>query len=116
WHGVGDHRQTSTLRGTSPTEVNTIVVLYGYQSGEARDRNHWQYLVAFDPINGVTYQPTRWILVGGGPQRFERITIKNQVITLSGAKRLPGDAMCCPSGQTTVQFIFLNGQLVTRGS
>ncbi len=99
-----------------PTYTRYKVSICAYQIGEERDRNHWQYLVAFDPHGGELSRPTRWLAVGGGSQKFERLTIENKVITLIGVKYLPGDAMASPSGKTTVKYIFLNGQLVARGS
>ena len=113
--GWGPGFVIDTELGNLHGEVDTLVVLYTYAIGSEQDRNAWQYLVAFDPRGGRSYEPTRWLLVGGGGQYFEKIEIENQIITLFGMKHMPGDAMCCPSGKTSVEFIYANGQLVARG-
>ena len=113
--GWGPGLVIDTEVGNLHGEVNTLVVLYTYTIGSEQDRNHWQYLVAFDSRFGTTYKPTRSLLVGGGRQFFEKITIENQIITLLGKKRMPDDAMCCPWARTSVEFIYANGQLMARG-
>ena len=113
--GWGPGFVIDTELGNLHGEVDTLVVLYTYTIGSEQDRNHWQYLGAFDPRGGTTYKPTRWLLVGGGGQYFEKIKIENQFITLSGMKHMPGDNACCPSAKTSVEFIYTNGQLVARG-
>gem|GEM_PF-5154783 len=100
----------ASQRGILHGEVETLVVLYAYQIGEGRDRNHWQYLIAFE--RGKPTTPS--ILVGGGPQRFSELDIADGVVVLSGKALGSGDAMCCPSNPVQLRYIYLNGHLVAK--
>ena len=56
------------------------------------------------------------VLVGGGAQYFDKITIDDHKIILSGLKRLPSDAMCCPSGAASIRYLVAERQLMAIGT
>ena len=91
-------------------EIESLVVLYGYQIGAERDRNHWQYLVAFDPQQ----RAAPFLQVGGGLQRFSDLRVENRTITLSGKAYGPGDAMASPSAPVAVVYFLQNGRLMAK--
>lgn len=86
------------------------VILYRYEIGEEQDRNGWQYLIA---IRGDDITPP--VQVGGGPQYFTKVTIRDHVIELSGKTYAKSDPACCPSIPITIEYILLNGRLTARG-
>jgi len=91
--------------------VKHNVILFTFQIGEERDRNHWQYLIT---TRGK--EISRWIQVGGGSQRFSKVKIENNVVILSGKGHAIGDSMCCPSIPVQVNYIYRNNQLMAQAN
>jgi len=93
--------------GVLTGNVKHRVILFTFQIGEERDRNHWQYLIA---TRGK--EISRWIQVGGSSQHFSKVKVDNNIVVLSGKAHVTGDAMCCPSASIQVKYIYRNNQLM----
>jgi hypothetical protein len=97
-------------------EVNSTVVIYGYEIGENRDRSHPQYMAVFDSFTPAYELLAGPVLVGGsGVQQFDQLSIQDKVITLTGAMWITGDRACCPSGTARIEYTCSHGSCMARG-
>ncbi len=93
--------------------ADSLVVLYTYQIGTERDRNHWQYLVVLEELK----QKTPRILVGGGRlQQFNKLEIRDKRIILTGNRHSTNDPMASPSLKVSQSYEYRNSELVAVGN
>ena len=105
--GFGPPLISSTAKGSVRGDVQVKAVLFTFRMGESRDRNHWSYLIVFgygDPIGPV--------LVGGGSQHFDSVSIEDRTIILSGKTYADDDPRCCPSIDASVRYGIAQRQLM----
>ena len=105
--GFGRPVISSTAQGNVRGDVQVTAVLFKFQMGESRDRNHWSYLIVLgygDPIGPV--------LVGGGSQHFDSVSIEDRAIVLSGKIYAEDDPRCCPSIDASVRYGIAQRQLM----
>ncbi|MEM6543264.1 MAG: hypothetical protein AAF680_00070 [Pseudomonadota bacterium] len=105
--GFGPPLILGTAQGIVRGDTQITAVVFAFQMGESRDRNHWSYLIVFgygDPIGPV--------LVGGGSQHFDSVSIEDRTIVLFGKTYANDDSRCCPSVDASIRYGISQRQLV----
>ncbi len=101
------------------------LVLYTYEQGPSRgDRVHGMYAVAFVSELGGFHKATDVLFIPETELILERLleySSRGNTTVVTAEKRLPGDAMCCPSAIATITFsvkdekvVILNGEFQRR--
>ena len=89
------------------------LVVYTYEHGPNRgDRVYGMYAVAFLTENRKTTEPlfiSEADLVSEGRIEY---SFDGKDLVLTGKKRLPGDAMCCPSGVASITLSVVDRKVV----
>lgn len=92
------------------------LVLYTYEHGPKRgDKVYGLFAVAFISETGGFCKATEVLFVPETElvaQRLLEYSSRGNETMVTAEKRLPGDAMCCPSGIATVTFSVRDGKVV----
>ena len=90
-----------------------ILAVYTYEHGPNHgDKAFGMFVVAFLTENFAT---TEVLFIPESemvPATVRQYSVRDSELTLTGKKRLPGDAMCCPSGIASITFAVTDGRVV----
>ena len=97
--------------------VSDALAIYTYDHGPNRGDRVWgQYVVAFLSSPDCTHKATNVMFVPDSElmtANYFKVMSQGGLVEVTGEKRLPGDAMCCPTGISTIIFSVIDGRVVT---
>lgn len=89
------------------------LVIYSYEHGpNPGDKSHEMFAVAFLTEN---FESTDVLVISGADMvafSLKEYSSGGNELIIRGNKYLPGDAMCCPSADTSITLTVSNGEVV----
>ncbi len=89
------------------------LIIYTYEHGpNPGDKTHGIFAVAFLTEN---FQSTDVLFISGSdmaPFTLDGYSSRGRELVIRGKKYLPGDAMCCPTANTSITLTVTDGEVV----